>query len=88
MTVRTVAISRAQRLVTALWAGLLAFLQRRCPHRSEWVLADLLEGDRSANTLEQVRWCRACGAIARACCDGDRPTMLRPDPVDVTRGRQ
>lgn len=63
-----------------IWAWLLAFLQRRCPHSSEWVLADLCEGDHG---LEQIRWCRACGAVARACCDGDRPRLRRPDPIEM-----
>lgn len=41
---------------------LLRVLQRRCPHRSDDVLADYLEGDVADIA---VRWCRRCGAIQR-----------------------
>ena len=65
----------------AIW--LLARIQQRCPHHPSWVLADFAEGQCRGT---QIRWCRVCGAIAVACCDGDQPRMRAPEPEWVTAG--
>lgn len=64
-----------------LWATLLAFLQRRCPHRRSWIVFDLLESDGRQGT---VRWCRACGAVAHR---SSGFLFRSPDPIEMRRGR-
>lgn len=41
---------------------LLAFLQHRCRHESNNVMADILEG---ATVHEGIQWCRTCGAYRK-----------------------
>jgi hypothetical protein len=69
----------ANRLAQRIWARLLQWLQRRCRHGGGWVLADATEGAMPHGA--QVRWCRACGAIAIVCCHGDQPLLRMPEPV-------
>ena len=59
---------------------LLHWLQRRCPHRGDWIVADILEG---AHDHYQVRWCRMCGAVGLATHDPlmPRPELRRPEPT-------
>jgi hypothetical protein len=48
-------------LLDRLYRFVLGWLQSRCVHPSESVVADLLEGDGGMDAV-QVQWCRICGA--------------------------
>lgn len=45
-----------------LWSRIFERFQRRCPHKAEWVRADILEGDMKD---QAVQWCLRCGAYRR-----------------------
>lgn len=42
-----------------LYLSILSWLQSRCRHPAEHVMADILEGDGN----KEVKWCWVCGAV-------------------------
>ena len=70
--------------VMRLLDRLLSWLQGRCPHPDDSVVADILEGGGTS----QVRWCKICGAYKFVYPDGRENFWRIPRPLWEKRAKR